>query len=122
VIFVKEVKCHGIHGRESISRLQKKVDGAPQAQNAEEKLLLAYWKSLIKEGAEQGKHGFQYFDKPSDPTEEEEDEEEDDAFELHSCSPNCCDRDCECDDCVRCSKAGLGAEEGGSVVLRGVAG
>jgi hypothetical protein len=103
--------------------LQKKTDSAPGGQNAEKKLLAAYWKSLIKEGAEQGKYGFHYFDKPSDPAEEEaEGEEEEDAFELHSCSPSCCDRDCECDDCVRCSNAGLGAEEGESVVLRGVAG
>jgi len=86
--------------------------------NAEEKLLAAYSKSLIKEGAEQGKYGFQYFDKPDLAEEEDEGEEETDAFDLHSCSPSCCDRDCECDDCVRCSNSG---EEGESV-LRGVAG
>ena len=123
--FIKEVKCNGKHGRGSISFLQKKTDSAPQGQNAEEKLLSAYSKSLIKEGAEQGKYGFQYFDKPSDLAEEDDEEgEEEDAgaFDLHSCSPNCCDRDCDCDDCARCSNPGLGGEEVESVVLRGVAG
>jgi len=100
---------------EEVFFLQEKTE------NAEKKLLAAYWKSLIKEGAEQGKYGFQHFDKPSNPTEEEDEEEDVDVFELHSCPTNCCDKDCECDDCLRCSNSGFG-EEGESVVLRGVAG
>ena len=102
--------------------LQKKAHTTtPQAKNAEEKLLAAYWKSLVNEGADNGKYGFHYFDKPSD--QEEEDESEDpDAFDLDSCSANCCDRDCECDDCVRCSNIGVGEGEGESIVPQGVAG
>ena len=100
---------------EEVFFLQKKTE------NAEKKLLAAYWKSLIKEDAEQGKYGSQHFDKPSNPTEEEEEGEDVDMFELHSCSTNCCDKDCECDDCLRCSNSGF-VEEGESLVLRGVAG
>ena len=103
--------------------MQKKTGASPKGQNAEEKLLEAYWKSLIKKGAEQGRYGFQHFDKSSDLTKEEDENlEDDDAFELHSCPPNCCDGDCDCDDCVRCSNAGLGAKAEESVFLRGVAG
>ena len=49
-------------------------------------------------------YGFQYFDKSLDINEEEEEEEE---FDMKSCASNCCDDDCECDDCARCSKTGL---------------
>jgi hypothetical protein len=52
---------------------------------------------------EDEKFGFQYFDRPLEPDEDEEDDE----FELRSCAADCCDDDCECDDCTRCSELGL---------------
>ena len=50
-------------------------------------------------------YGLRYFDKPT-LSEEEADEEMDEEFELASCAIDCCDDDCECDDCLRCSKNG----------------
>jgi hypothetical protein len=47
-------------------------------------------------------YGFRFFDKPTDYG---EDEEEREGFDEKSCSPSCCDPDCECDDCMRCSEA-----------------
>ena len=49
-------------------------------------------------------YGFRYFDKPIDYDEEDEEEDE---YEEKSCGAACCDRDCECDDCLRCSDTGL---------------
>jgi hypothetical protein len=37
-----------------------------------------------------------------------------------SCSPSCCDKDCECDDCQRCSSFASDDEE--MLVIRGDAG
>ena len=55
--------------------------------------------------------GFRYFDKSLDYSGEEDDDDEDngqfDEFDPKACASNCCDEDCECDDCVRCSKNGL---------------
>ena len=52
------------------------------------------------------KYGLRYFDKT--PTESEDEYEDDeDEYEERSCSANCCDIDCECDDCQRCSDMGL---------------
>ncbi len=47
-------------------------------------------------------YGFTYFDKLLEYGEDEE-ESEITGFEK-SCSGNCCDHDCECDDCARCSR------------------
>jgi hypothetical protein len=52
-------------------------------------------------------YGFRYFDKPAD-LEEEDDIEE---YADRSCPGNCCDRDCECDDCARCSQNNLDKHE-----------
>ena len=56
----------------------------------------------------QNPYGFKYFDKPPDYEEEEEDFEE---YGSKSCSGNCCDHDCECDDCARCSQNSQDKEE-----------
>ena len=48
-------------------------------------------------------YGLQYFDKLADYGEDDEEELELDGFDK-SCPGNCCDHDCECDDCVRCSR------------------
>lgn len=48
----------------------------------------------------QSPYGLRYFDKPE---EEYEDDELIVDYEEKSCPGNCCDRDCECDDCERCS-------------------
>ena len=49
-------------------------------------------------------YGFRYFDKPVDYDDEDDDREE---YEEKSCGATCCDNDCECDDCLRCSDTGL---------------
>lgn len=46
-------------------------------------------------------YGFKYFDRPTDYEEEGEEE-----YESPTCPDNCCDSDCECDDCDRCSMNG----------------
>ena len=51
-----------------------------------------------------GTYGLRYFDKPVDYDEEEDEGEE---YEERSCGASCCDKDCECDDCLRCSDTGL---------------
>lgn len=56
---------------------------------------------------EQSKYGFQYFDKPLTDQEEDLEEDDDEGYEMHACPPDCCDKDCECDDCARCSEADL---------------
>jgi hypothetical protein len=50
----------------------------------------------------QNQYGFKYFDKSPDYNEDEDYEE----YEFPSCPSNCCDGDCECDDCERCSMNG----------------
>ncbi len=71
----------------------------------------------------ENKYGFHYFDRPvSFDSEDDEEMSEDDAFDQRSCSPSCCDRDCDCDDCVRCSNTGLFGEDADSVIFQGVAG
>jgi hypothetical protein len=47
-------------------------------------------------------YGFRFFDKPVDYRDDDADREE---YDGKSCSPSCCDLDCECDDCTRCSEA-----------------
>ncbi len=56
-------------------------------------------------------YGFKYFDRPGDYREEDEEEAELDDFVDKSCPGNCCDHDCECDDCARCSRNSLDKEE-----------
>lgn len=55
--------------------------------------------------------------------EEEEESEEQDGDESYpggrSCSADCCDGDCECDDCLRCSE---GMNEEDTLVFRAAAG
>lgn len=53
-------------------------------------------------------YGFKYFDKPADHVDEEEELED---FMEKSCPGNCCDHDCECDDCARCSQNSQDKEE-----------
>jgi hypothetical protein len=48
-------------------------------------------------------YGFKFFDRPTDY----EAETEDDEYGENSCPGGCCDHDCECDDCIRCSNNGL---------------
>jgi len=52
----------------------------------------------------QNPYGFKFFDRPTDYGEEEDDEDE---YGESSCPSGCCDHDCECDDCLRCSNNGL---------------
>ncbi len=49
---------------------------------------------------------FKPFDKLTEYEEEELDE-----FEERYCSGNCCDHDCECDDCARCSLNRFGEQD-----------
>jgi hypothetical protein len=53
------------------------------------------------------KYGFTNIDKNVDYSEEESELE---GFEK-SCPGNCCDHDCECDDCARCSRNGQDKED-----------
>ena len=55
-------------------------------------------------------YGFKYFDRPGDYRDEDEEAEPDDLVDK-SCPGNCCDHDCECDDCARCSQNSLDNEE-----------
>jgi len=109
-----------LHKKESAVSSQS----AQKPQSAEEKFLAAYLKSLAKRGSEKNsKYESNYFDKPSDHSDENDETGEDDdvdAFDVRSCSPACCDTDCECDDCVRCSNSGLG--EGELIASHGDAG
>jgi hypothetical protein len=52
----------------------------------------------------QNPYGFNFFDRPFNYGQEEEDEDE---YGENSCPTGCCDHDCECDDCVRCSNNSL---------------
>ena len=109
------------HRAEGNSSLDKENTIRPQ-KNAEERLLAAYLKSL-KQSSENEKHGLHYFDRPPELSEQDEEEEEageedPDSFDMHSCSSTCCDRDCECDDCLRCSNVGTGE----TFLTQGVAG
>jgi hypothetical protein len=49
-------------------------------------------------------YGFHFFDKPPNTKDEERDEDE---YGENSCPAGCCDHDCECDDCLRCSDNGM---------------
>ena len=65
---------------------------------------------LMELSNSQSPYGLKHFDKP--------DEYEEDEFlgeyEEKSCPGNCCDRDCECDDCERCSvKTVTGSDNSG---------
>gem|GEM_PF-2906941 len=66
----------------------------------------------------------QRFGRPINEEEDEFEGDDDDDDERYpggsSCSADCCDRDCECDDCLRCSEAG-GAEED-TLIFRAAAG
>jgi len=110
-VFLQEQKKEVLHSR-------------TQTESAEGKLLAAYWKSLVRENSENNeKYGLHYFDKNSEGKDEydaEEEEDDPDAFDLPSCPPSCCDTDCECDDCVRCSNSV--AVDGETIASRGVAG
>lgn len=68
------------------------------------------------------KYGFHYFDKSSGGRDEKEEEDAGELgeFGVNSCSPDCCDRDCECDDCLRCSESAFADEE--SLIFQGAAG
>jgi len=59
----------------------------------------------------QNPYGFKYFDRPTDFIEEGEEESRLEEYEEKSCPGNCCDHDCECDDCIRCSQNSLDKEE-----------
>jgi hypothetical protein len=51
----------------------------------------------------QNPYGFKFFDRPPlDVVEDDEDE-----YGESSCPTGCCDHDCECDDCIRCTANGL---------------
>ena len=70
-----------------------------------------------------GKFGSERIDR--NILEEEEEESQDPEGEEsfpggRSCSADCCDRDCECDDCLRCSEAGVNEED--TLVYRAAAG
>lgn len=70
----------------------------------------------INKADEANKYGFHYFDKPSEGlkgADEDEDDEEEDEFEMRSCTNDCCDEDCECDDCLRCSANSVGMDDEG---------
>ena len=55
-----------------------------------------------------GNYGLQFFDPDPD---EGDIQEEDDEYEAQACPRNCCDTDCECDDCLRCSLEAMKDEE-----------
>jgi hypothetical protein len=55
-------------------------------------------------------YGLKYFDRPGSYKEDEEETGHED-FVDKSCPGNCCDSDCECDDCARCSQNSLDKEE-----------
>ncbi|MHB8567219.1 MAG: hypothetical protein ACYC7D_12625 [Nitrososphaerales archaeon] len=86
--------------------------------NLSEKIASSVKASRVNFGATDihEKYGLHYFDKPS----EEEEEVEDDELGVNSCSADCCDRDCECDDCLRCTDAGTVGED--SMVFHAAAG
>lgn len=46
----------------------------------------------------QDTYGFRYFDRRVDFKDDDQEE-----YESASCPANCCDNECECDDCERCS-------------------
>jgi hypothetical protein len=56
-------------------------------------------------------YGFNFLDRPFDYAHEDEEDEEDEYGE-NSCPSGCCDHDCECDDCLRCSNNGLMEPDG----------
>jgi hypothetical protein len=62
---------------------------------------------------EENRYGFQYFDKPvrGPIGQDEDDDEQDEEFDVKSCAGDCCDEDCECDDCLRCSANSLRRDE-----------
>ncbi len=59
---------------------------------------------MLEMSESQNPYGFKYFDKTTDYKEEDDEEIELEDYEEKSCPGNCCDRDCECDDCTRCSQ------------------
>jgi hypothetical protein len=65
----------------------------------------------INRADEENKYGFHYFDKPSRDLTGEDDDDEDDEFDVKSCAGDCCDEDCECDDCLRCSANSVRGDE-----------
>ncbi len=67
----------------------------------------------INKADEENKYGFHYFDKPARDIggQDEDDDEEDDEFDVKSCAGDCCDEDCECDDCLRCSANSVQRED-----------
>jgi hypothetical protein len=58
---------------------------------------------LLNMSTVQNPYGFNFLP-PFGYNQEEEDEDE---YGENSCPNGCCDHDCECDDCLRCSNNGL---------------
>ena len=63
--------------------------------------------------SEEQSYSFRYFDKPNEGEEHDSDSEDDEdgEFDLDSCAKDCCDHDCECDDCLRCSAKEVRTDE-----------
>jgi hypothetical protein len=57
------------------------------------------------ESSVENPYGLKFFDRPTDYN--QPDEEDEDEYGENSCPTGCCDQDCECDDCIRCSYNGL---------------
>jgi hypothetical protein len=75
--------------------------------------LLSYRAPDSAKAENQGKYGLHYFDKPGQGLDEQEEEDDlqGDEFDLQACERDCCDIDCECDDCQRCSTNGLRTDD-----------
>ena len=67
-----------------------------------------YFTFSASENEEESKYGLRYFDKtPAGAEDESVDAEVDEEYDQKSCASDCCDKDCECDDCLRCSDTDL---------------
>ena len=73
---------------------------------------------LMNRDADDAKFGHHYYDKPNkgiygqDDDDDQEDDGADGAFDMQACENDCCDLDCECDDCLRCSANGMQTDDG----------
>ncbi len=76
-----------------------------------ELLLESILKSLRTYQAQEGKHSFHYFDKPTNRKPKSDEDEREEDFEPSACAVDCCDDDCECDDCQRCASSNLETNE-----------
>jgi hypothetical protein len=52
---------------------------------------------------------------------EDDEEQYDDGYEPESCEDSCCDKDCECDDCLRCANNSLNPYDENSMTIQGTA-